>query len=68
MMIAVKNWVKVYEKRGHAIEAPEKIEICVKSHWNREKFIEIITENCAYTVSADDLIAAINNSTNTAKF
>ena len=58
-----KNEIKVYEVRGEDT-GNDDISISIVSHWNRREFIIIDTGNSAYTVDADDLRKAIENSQN----
>ena len=44
---------------------PSKPSIKVHNHWNNSNLIELEVDGVRYTVSASDLIAAINNATNT---
>lgn len=65
-MITVQNTIKIYENGGK--EENEK-SIIVHSHWNRNEMVDIEFPGFnKLTVCAKDLIAAINNATNTARF
>lgn len=66
-MIKVVNHIKVYEVDGkecHSIAESTSIEVL--SHWNRRTMVVIKCEGGKkLTIAANDLIAAINNATNT---
>ena len=66
-MIKVVNRLKVYEVNGKEnTEEEERLE--VESHWNIDRFVVLkINDAVKITVSANDLIAAIKNATNTNK-
>ena len=64
-MIKVSNSVKVYEVDGKEIKSLDYPQIKVDSHWNRNEFIVLQSEDGKkYTVCSRDLIAAIENATN----
>jgi hypothetical protein len=68
-MIKVQCLVTIYEIDGRDFPgAPEEHQITVRSHWNRDAFIELEIEGKRYTVVASDLEAAITNAHNTARF
>jgi len=66
-MIEVKNYVELYELNGKSLTGirSDKTSLLVESHWNRNEFVILkIGDNDSFTVSASDLISAINNATN----
>jgi len=67
-MIKVTNEVEPYERNGDDFECGLKSKkpiIKVESHWNRQEFVIIqIADGDSFTVVASDMIAAINNATN----
>jgi len=66
-MIKVTCEVKVYEQDGITcgMESPT---ILVHSHSIHDDRVEIVFENARVVVVADDMIAAIENATNTKRF
>jgi hypothetical protein len=66
-MIKVTCEVKVYEKDGISC-GMENHTILVLSHLIQDDRIEIVFEEGRIVVVADDLIAAIENATNTKRF
>ena len=70
-MIESQNKVKIYEENGRdAVPdgAGDQPSICVKSHWNQETMVVLMVAGVNYTVAAGDLMAAIKNATNTARW
>jgi len=69
-MISVENEVRVYKVDDERKDAVGKsVFIKIKSHWNDSQMIEIVTlDGTRLEVSAKDVIAAIDNATNTARF
>ncbi len=71
-MIKVENRLLIYELNGKETSVDNNIALDVSSHWNDNRLIilSIPSNDCIVnvTVKASDLIAAINNSTNTARF
>jgi len=66
-MIKVTCEVKVYEKDGISCDM-EFLTILVHSHSIHDDRVEIVFEDGRVVVVADDLIAAIENATNTKRF
>jgi len=66
-MIKVTCEVKVYEKDGVSCDT-EYHTILIYSHPIHDDRIQITYENGSVVVVADDLIAAIENATNTKRF
>ena len=66
-MIKVTCEVKVYEKDGISC-GTEYHTILVHSHSIQDDRVEIVYEGGSVVVVADDLIAAIENATNTKQF
>jgi len=66
-MIKVTCEVKVYEKDGTSC-GMENQTILVLSHLIQDDRVEIVFENARVVVVANDLIAAIENATNTKRF
>jgi hypothetical protein len=54
--------------RVETYDEPAKSSITVNSHWNDNDMVEIIIGEEKRTVLKKDLIAAVQNCTNTAKF
>ena len=70
-MIEVVNTVEVYELNDVELRdiKSKKPKLVVKNHWNRSEFVVLqIDEGKIITVLAKDLKAAIDNSTNSARF
>jgi hypothetical protein len=66
-MIEVENKVKIYDIAGK--KNTDVSEIKITSHWNDDRFINIILPGFSeLKVLAGDLEAAIKNATNTARF
>jgi len=61
MTIKVTNQVNSYD-------TPAKASMRVLSHWNDNNMVVLVVDEKEITVSAKDIIAAINNATNTARF
>jgi hypothetical protein len=67
-MIKVTNEVNIYEADDREVSTPAP-RMLVKSHWNYDKFVVLITPGGErLTVAANDLRAAIENATNTKRF
>lgn len=62
-MIKVKNEIKVCEINNKEVDWP-KNSIQVLSHWNDDNKVVLVIDDKCYTVSANDLEAAIKNATN----
>jgi len=59
--IAIKADINVYELDGKEVEIGGKEKtFTVRSHWNRDEMIVILIGSHEYTVSASDLVSAIN--------
>ena len=67
-MIKVENKINLYEVNGVEVNVVPEPTVIVSSHWNDHKMIVIDTGNNKITVKASDLLAAIANATNTARF
>lgn len=65
MSITVQNDVKVY---GDGFNEPKTKLVIVRSHWNEERMVEMTVGTETVKVLASDLIAAVNNATNTNRF
>ena len=66
-MIKVQCEVKVYEKVGGG-DSSDSEPIFVDSHWNEDRKVYITIQGVKVVVVAQDLIAAINNCTNSGRF
>jgi len=66
-MISVKNEVKVYEIDNKEVNW-QKNSIQVVSHWNYDNKIVLVIDDKFYTVSANDLVAAIENAQNVNRY
>jgi hypothetical protein len=70
-MIKVENYVRCYEIEGRdmtIIENPSPV-LILRSHWNLQDRVEIETpEGRKYTVLIKDVVAALTNAGNTARF
>jgi len=67
-MIDVMSKIKIYEIGGKSNKGEPK-EIIIHSHWNSNRLIDIELPGFdKITVVANDLVAAIKNATNTAKY
>ena len=71
-MIDVQAQVKIYEEDGKdiacGVDDPKRF-IEVSSHWNRRERVVIqVDDGPSVTVLAKDLMAAVTNAQNTAKF
>lgn len=53
---------------GDGLETPKTRLVVVRSHWNNDKTVELNIGETTVRVSAQDLIAAIQNCTNTNRF
>ena len=62
----VTNELKIYEINGTdlGIKAAPFAVITVESHWNRDELVVIRCGDTSYTVSANQLQAALKNATN----
>ena len=67
-MIDVNSKVRVYEVNGKEVEIGKTKSISVSSHWNYSNWVVLKVGNRRLTVVARDLIEAIKNATNTAKY
>jgi len=70
-MIEVTNIVEVYELNGSKLNTikSHKPKLTVKSHWNENRMVTLqLDDGSIVGVYADDLIASINNATNSARF
>jgi hypothetical protein len=65
-MIEVTNVIRAFPETNEGTSGINSI--MVKSHWNDPTKIVILVEGCSITVQTSDLIAAIHNSANTARF
>lgn len=63
-MITVRSVVDIYEIDGQEIELPPRPQIIVTSHPTRRVLIVIVIDDKRYTVSADDMLAAVRNAEN----
>ncbi len=66
-VIKVSNAVTVYEVDGTERNDVPPPTITVESHWNRNTLVVLQANGKRLTVSADDIMAAIRNATNTAR-
>ena len=64
-MIKVRNEVAVIETNGKETQGLERPLLIVASHWNWDDRVELTVGGDRITVLARDLIAAVNNATNT---
>ena len=67
-MIDVINKIEIYEIDGKEVPTGESKVLEVLSHWNRPNMVVIKIEDKRYTVAEKELVAAIKNATNTARF
>ena len=68
-MIKVSNELVVYEVDGVSVASPiDGPRVHVRSHWNRNELVVVELEGKRMTLVAKDLLAAISNATNTARF
>ena len=68
-MLKIKNEIECYEKDGAEIQAGQDSPILiVESHWNRADFVVVKFGKTELTVAADELMAAIKNAINTARW
>ena len=63
-MIQVRNEVKSYDEKVDAEEEP----VVVENHWNQDSLVALTIGGRKVYVVAKDLLAAIHNATNTARF
>jgi hypothetical protein len=64
-MITVRSAVEIYEIDGREVAGPPpRPEIIVTSHPTRRVLIVIVIDDKRYTVSADDMLAAVRNAEN----
>lgn len=66
-MIKVESELKVYEIEGLDVTIDGRT-LKVLSHWNSHDRVVLEIEGKKHTVVARDLLAAISNATNTARF
>lgn len=66
-MIKVENTVQIYEKDGKETKHGEH-HLIVKSHWNYNDRVVLEFGEQNITVTEKDLLAAIKNATNIARF
>lgn len=66
-MIKVVNEIIVSEVDGREIRPGDwpRVELC--SHWSRKGLVVLTIANTRYTISGQDLAAALNNALNTAR-
>ncbi len=69
-MIKTESTVQVCETNGKDTTGLERPTLVVSSHWNRDTLavISFPGSDVKLTVSADDLVAAIKNATNTSRW
>jgi hypothetical protein len=67
-MISVENKVPLLEINDKGTPLTNAPHIEVVSHWNSNSLVILKFDSQSLTVKATDLIAAINNAINTAKF
>lgn len=66
-MIVVENRVPIYEVGGERVEGPQA-PLEVSSHWNDDAWVSLTFGGKKITVNAKDLLAAVDNATNTHRF
>lgn len=66
-MINVKNEVKVYEIDNREVDLQTN-SIQVLNHWNENEKIVLAIDDKSYTVSAYDLLTAIENARNVNRY
>lgn len=64
-MVTVKCTIKTQEDSVGEYEADE---VLIESHWNRPELVRLVIDGKVAVVSARDLIAAVKNATNTARY
>ena len=67
-MIKSTNLVPIYEIDGSAAAPVHGPALVVESHWNMMDRVVLVVEGKKFTVIKADIIAAIDNATNTARF
>jgi hypothetical protein len=67
-MISVENKVPLFEINDKDTPLANAPHIKVVSHWNSNSLVILKFDSQSLAVKATDLIAAINNAINTAKF
>jgi hypothetical protein len=67
-MITVQSKVGIYEMNGEKVNTSDDVNLNVSSHWNSDKLVTLTVGVTTIAVKASDLIAAINNATNTSRF
>lgn len=67
-MIKVENKIDLYEVNGVEVNMSAPPDIIISSHWNDRRLIVIDSGDKKLTIKASDLLAAIANATNTARF
>ncbi len=68
-MIQVTNAVHVYEVDGVPTKVGDEGAVVeVNSHWNEAGMVVLVVGGKRMKVRADDLLAAVKNATNTARF
>lgn len=67
-MIFVENKVPLFEVNGEDTSPTNGPQVKITSHWNSPSLVILKLDSQSFTVKATDLIAAINNAINTAKF
>jgi hypothetical protein len=67
-MIKVRSEVSVYEVNGKEQAGLSRPKIAIESHWNRDALVTICIGDESVTVVATDLLAAIKNACNSARY
>ena len=71
-MIKVKSEVEIREHKDIPPSERENGKFIILSHWNNDELLTIVPPQYAqgngFTVSKKDILAAIENATNTARF
>ena len=67
-MIRVNSQVKIYEIDATEVEVSYDKSIRIENHWNMNDRVVLHVGEKAYTVSARDLKAAIENATNVSRY
>lgn len=63
-----ENKVEAYELNGTESPMMNRPVMIVKNHWNRRQLVVIEVDGKSYTVDAEEMKRAIDNSTNAHKF